>query len=273
MTMIRSIVLFFIYFISFSDVVFCLIHNSISCFSNKWCQLQHANVIVPVVTSKSLLKFKPLLAKKSLFAELDIDEAVSLQRISSNYLISKYKGCDEENCRVFCTRDDIVQILTAILPPVTKEELNKEIDLTMSKFNSDDIDEADFIAAIIDNTYWAAAGPLVVKELIYLDSLYSYYLKGQKAGLGLLLSDDDYAELKDQLTWEGSDVVSMSSKEAVFIMAVAASQRGQSIFTNAEYDSLKQELLSKGSWVVTRKPDSLEKMGLNTYVGYLHRSL
>lgn len=40
-----------------------------------------------------------------------------------------------------------------------------------------------------------------------------------------------------------------------------------------EYEVLKSELLTQSSWVVKRQPDPLEKLGLNTFLGYLHRSL
>ena len=62
---------------------------------------------------------------------------------------------------------------------------------------------------------------------------------------------------------------------------------------DVEYEKLKSELQSKGlnsylskqyvyrfwkicnigSWVVTRGKDPLEKLGLNTFMSYLHRSL
>lgn len=40
-----------------------------------------------------------------------------------------------------------------------------------------------------------------------------------------------------------------------------------------EYKALKADLKQKGSWVVNREEDALEKMGLNTFMGYLHRAL
>lgn len=41
---------------------------------------------------------------------------------------------------------------------------------------------------------------LKVKELIFFDCLYQFYFaKNQQQ----LLSDEDYEELKEQLTWEG----------------------------------------------------------------------
>ena len=45
----------------------------------------------------------------------------------------------------------------------------------------------------------------MVKELIYLDALQSMYVSKKS-----LLNDDDYDELKDSLTWDGSALVTMS---------------------------------------------------------------
>ena len=42
----------------------------------------------------------------------------------------------------------------------------------------------------MQNTYWRAAGNLVVKELMYFDALYSYYRTGES-----LLNNDDYETL------------------------------------------------------------------------------
>ena len=34
----------------------------------------------------------------------------------------------------------------------------------------------------------------------------------------------------------------------------------------------QEELKAAGSWTVSRAMDPLERLGLNTYVGYMHRS-
>ena len=84
-----------------------------------------------------------------------------------------------------------------------------------------------------------------MKELIFLDCLHQYYFGNRKQ----LLPDEDYEELKEQLTWEGrrffhywsivvlflatllrlvssgSVATTLSGKEAQFITAVAASRR------------------------------------------------
>ena len=157
-----------------------------------------------------------------------------------------------------------------ILPPVTQDELNAEIDVVLDAMpkGDEDIDEKDFIRAVLGNTYWKRAGRLVVKELIFLDCLHSNYQKGTK-----LLDDEFYDELKDSLTWEGSAVAVLRGDEARFIYAVAANNRGESLLSNEDYDKLKTSLANSNSWVVNRVQDPLEKMGLQTFMGYLHRQL
>lgn len=156
----------------------------------------------------------------------------------------------------------------SVLPPVTPSELNKEVESTMAKMTGNDISQADFLAAFIENSYWKEAGALVVKELIYLDCLQSFYFKKEK-----LLDDEDFDSLKDMLTWEGSSAISLSGWEARFISGVAAHRRGVPIMDDAEYETLKADLQKQNSWVTARMQDPLERMGLETFMGYLHRQM
>ena len=194
--------------------------------------------------------------------------------ISENYVRAKYKESAKLHGHKFCTKDDAAEVLRGILPPVTPGELAEEIQKTLDIImknpkNSDDkIEEDDFVKAVVQNSYWAAAGDLVVKELMYFDALYHYYQTGSP-----LLNDTDYETLKENLTWEGSSVATMKANEALFVSAVAASRRGEPIMDDEEYKALKSELRETSSWVVARGQDSLEKLGLNTFMGYLHRAL
>lgn len=94
----------------------------------------------------------------------------------------------------------------------------------------------------------------------------------------------------------------MTGQEAHFVTAVAAHRRSQPILKDAEYQSLKvcnqilllevpnslldhhpvndyfcgllqSDLASKGSWVVNRAQDPLERLGLDTFMGYLHSAM
>uniref|UniRef100_A0A7S2S7L6 Uncharacterized protein n=1 Tax=Rhizochromulina marina TaxID=1034831 RepID=A0A7S2S7L6_9STRA len=162
----------------------------------------------------------------------------------------------------------IESILREILPPVTTAELEQEVASVMKAFAGQEFISIDeFTNMLKANAYWVEAGELVVKELMYLDCLQSNY-NSKKA----LLSDDDYDELKDSLTWDGSALVTLSGDEARFLYAVACSKKQIPSMTDAEYQSLKARLKEEGSWTVNREKDPLEKLGLSTLVGYIHRS-
>eukprot|EP00607_Mallomonas_marina_P007638 CAMPEP_0182422978 /NCGR_PEP_ID=MMETSP1167-20130531/8858_1 /TAXON_ID=2988 /ORGANISM="Mallomonas Sp, Strain CCMP3275" /LENGTH=235 /DNA_ID=CAMNT_0024601523 /DNA_START=136 /DNA_END=843 /DNA_ORIENTATION=- len=190
--------------------------------------------------------------------------------IAKNYLSNKYKGCslDGDGCRFLLGREEVEEMLVQILPPLSKAELADEVARTMKLFPAGDIEEDKAVDAFLQNTYWAAAGPLVVKELIFLDCVNSYYT--QKI---TLLNDDDYNELKDMLAWEGSSAVGLTSDEARFIFAVAANRKGAPQLDDSQYEELKSRLQGTGSWVVKRALDPLERMGMNTFLGYLHREM
>jgi len=60
----------------------------------------------------------------------------------------------------------VKQLLRTVLPPVTKKELEDEVNLVASKIGikpEEDISESEYLAAVFDNTYWNEAGPFVVK--------------------------------------------------------------------------------------------------------------
>lgn len=154
----------------------------------------------------------------------DDDDGIMLQRIASNYLSNKFRDCRGDDCRTFVDKDEAKFLLKMILPPVTKNELDREVIEVFNSINKEsngDIGIDQFIDAAIKNSYWEQAGPLVVKELIFLDCLANYYIDKRS-----MLDDNDYNDLKESLSWEGSSVVSLTNKEAKFINAVSAYRRG-----------------------------------------------
>lgn len=192
--------------------------------------------------------------------------------LTASYLQAKYKACDRdgEQCRAKCDRDEIVALLREILPPVSPEELAAEVEVVMASFPSTQgmIDIGEFVGTVKRNKYWSDAGELVVKELIYLDCLQASYAMDTQP----LLSDDEYDELKDSLCWDGSALPTMTGQEAKFLTALVASRKGYTILPDAEYSALKAELQAENSWVASRAPDTLERLGLNTLLGYVHRT-
>lgn len=59
------------------------------------------------------------------------------------------------------------------------------------------------------------------KERIFLDAIQSYYFKGNTG-----LSDEMFDQLKDDLSWEGSALVTMNRNETLFINAMQAYNKG-----------------------------------------------
>ncbi|CEL96611.1 unnamed protein product [Vitrella brassicaformis CCMP3155] len=88
------------------------------------------------------------------------------------------------------------------------------------------------------------------KERVFLDALQSYYLSGWQA-----LTDGDFDLLKQDLAWEGSDVIFLTRNETLFLNAMSAYMKGQPIVTDEEFDTLKAELRNQGSRIaVTSDP-------------------
>ena len=136
-----------------------------------------------------------VLPRPSAVEALEFEDAVC-DDIASEYLINKYRKCDadgESNCRLVCSRADVRSLLHDILPPIRADALEVECDAVMSAFaesaSDDDIDAADFVAVVRNNKYWAEAGELVVKELMYLDALQANYYDKK-----LVLSDGLYVK-------------------------------------------------------------------------------
>ena len=209
-----------------------------------------------------------LVEQNAVSAVFDEDEVDEIVPIVKNFLSAKYKSVIASHGHEICDKEDAKDILRSILPPVTPAELDDEVSKTLSLFPGDKISEADFVTAIMQNSYWQEAGGLVVKELIYFDALYSYY--HDKVSL---LNSEDWEDLKENLSWEGSSVATMKANEALFITAVAGSKRGQPIMDDDEYAKLKTELVKEDSWVTARGQDALEKLGIDSFLGYLHRVL
>jgi len=108
----------------------------------------------------------------------------------------------------------------------------------------------DEIECIPEDEYCAvdkATGQLVrltvkEKERIFLDALQSYYASGRQ-----VLDDAEFDTLKEDLSWNGSPVVSLNRKETRFLAALQAYNKGEPIMSDTEFDSLKRELKEENS--------------------------
>lgn len=81
------------------------------------------------------------------------------------------------------------------------------------------------------------------KEALFLDAVQAYF-RGQAS-----LSNEEFDALKDELTWQGSEVVTLSRQEFKFLEAVKAYEEGKPIMDNVEFDKLKTRLQNEGSIV------------------------
>ena len=75
-----------------------------------------------------------------------------------------------------------------------------------------------------------------------MNALQSYYASGRQ-----LLSDEDFDLLKEDLQWNGSDVVVVNRQESSYLAAMEAYLKGQPIMDDTEFDALKLELKETGS--------------------------
>lgn len=86
-------------------------------------------------------------------------------------------------------------------------------------------------------------------EQDFLQALQSFYYEGKAT-----MSNEEFDNLKEELMWEGSSVVMLSSSEQKFLEAAMAYVSGKPIMTDKEYDELKLQLKIDGSEIVVEGP-------------------
>ncbi|KAK1320981.1 hypothetical protein QJS10_CPA03g02023 [Acorus calamus] len=86
-------------------------------------------------------------------------------------------------------------------------------------------------------------------EQEFLQALQSFYYE-RKA----IMSNEEFDNLKEELMWEGSSVVMLSSDEQKLLEASMAYVAGKPIMTDAEFDELKLRLKQEGSSIVQEGP-------------------
>uniref|UniRef100_A0A0F7GY32 PGRL1A transmembrane protein n=1 Tax=Erodium foetidum TaxID=337372 RepID=A0A0F7GY32_9ROSI len=86
-------------------------------------------------------------------------------------------------------------------------------------------------------------------EQEFLQALQSFYYEGKA-----IMSNEEFDNLKEELMWEGSSVVMLSSDEQKFLEAAMAYVSGNPIMTDEEYDQLKMKLKTEGSDIVAEGP-------------------
>ncbi|CAI5473484.1 unnamed protein product [Closterium sp. Yama58-4] len=86
-------------------------------------------------------------------------------------------------------------------------------------------------------------------EQEFLLALQAYYI-----GQDPIMTNEEFDLLKEELLWEGSQVVVLSKDEQKFMEASLAYQAGKPFMNDREYDELKRKLKAKGSKVAIEGP-------------------
>ncbi|MFS7926866.1 putative PGR5-like protein [Helianthus anomalus] len=86
-------------------------------------------------------------------------------------------------------------------------------------------------------------------EQEFLQALQSFYYEGKA-----IMSNEEFDNLKEELMWEGSSVVMLSSDEQKFLEASMAYVSGNPIMSDKEFDQLKMQLKKDGSDIVAEGP-------------------
>ncbi|KAF5729928.1 Pgr5-like a a isoform 1 [Tripterygium wilfordii] len=86
-------------------------------------------------------------------------------------------------------------------------------------------------------------------EQEFLQALQAFYYEGKA-----IMSNEEFDNLKEELMWEGSSVVMLSSDEQKFLEASMAYVAGNPIMSDGDYDKLKMRLKTGGSEIVAEGP-------------------
>ncbi|KAF7828336.1 PGR5-like protein 1A, chloroplastic [Senna tora] len=86
-------------------------------------------------------------------------------------------------------------------------------------------------------------------EQEFLQALQAFYYEGKA-----IMSNEEFDNLKEELMWEGSSVVMLSSDEQKFLEASMAYVSGNPILSDEEFDKLKIKLKMEGSEIVVEGP-------------------
>ncbi|KAI0560069.1 PGR5-like protein [Gracilaria domingensis] len=88
---------------------------------------------------------------------------------------------------------------------------------------------------------------LRAKESLFLDAVQAYF-RGKP-----IVSNAEFDALKDELTWQGSDVISLDRDEFRFLEAAKSYERGAPTMPDEEFDELKTKLMNQGSVVAIQR--------------------
>ncbi|XP_027334487.1 PGR5-like protein 1A, chloroplastic [Abrus precatorius] len=141
------------------------------------------------------------------------------------------------NGRHLCLR----RRLFLLTPKATADKEGK-----VEEFEEDAVDSKILPYCSIDGKEKKSIGEL---EQEFLQALQAFYYEGKA-----IMSNEEFDNLKEELMWEGSSVVMLSSDEQKFLEASMAYVSGNPIMGDKEYDELKRRLKMEGSDIVVEGP-------------------
>ncbi|TKY55368.1 PGR5 protein 1A [Spatholobus suberectus] len=141
------------------------------------------------------------------------------------------------NGRHLCLR----RRLFLLSPKATADQQGK-----VEEFEEDAVDSKILPYCSIDKKEKKSIGEL---EQEFLQALQAFYYEGKA-----IMSNEEFDNLKEELMWEGSSVVMLSSDEQKFLEASMAYVSGNPIMNDKEYDELKLRLKMEGSEIVAEGP-------------------
>ncbi|GMI35555.1 hypothetical protein TeGR_g3645, partial [Tetraparma gracilis] len=98
------------------------------------------------------------------------------------------------------------------------------------------------------------------KEKIYMDAVQSFYFSNRE-----LLPQQEFDLLKEDLSWNGSPVISMNRREQAFLNAKRAYLAGEPSLSDEAFDGLKAELRAeKSKFAVSTEPRCYIDTGICT---------
>ena len=141
-----------------------------------------------------------------------------LRKVAKNYVKTKVFKGDEPVYRVRKDRHEVEKLILQVMPPTPLYEVSEEAESIVTKFDEKPfVEEHEFSSLVLSNSVWLRAGEIVVKELMYLDSVLHSSMATP------ILSEESVEALKNSLLNDNSIVPLLSNEEAIQVCAVALS--------------------------------------------------
>ncbi|KAJ6388749.1 hypothetical protein OIU77_027166 [Salix suchowensis] len=159
-------------------------------------------------------------------------------------IISSSSSLSSPSCSIrvqFNGKQSTLRGRMLLLP--TKATADQQAD----KVQEDDMDDGKILQyCSLDKKGKKSVGEM---EQDFLQALQAFYYEGKA-----IMSNEEFDNLKEELMWQGSSVVMLSSDEQKFLEASLAYVSGNPIMSDEEFDKLKLRLKTEGSEIVVEGP-------------------